>query len=400
MTRKTIYFDNAASTFPKPEAVYAAQDNYFRNAANPGRGAHAMSIGSATAVFEARTAAAELLGIKEAQRLVFTPGCTYSINFALQGFPFQAGDIVLVTALEHNSVMRPLRWLERERGIVVKVLQYAGRNIIDLHNLIQTMLEAHPRLCVFTESSNVTGEILDMKTVAAICGAHKVPLMIDAAQTAGRMTEKVDDLGVSIWCASGHKGLFGAPGVGLLYTAPNIDLNPSIFGGTGSNSEKQEMPDAYPDRLEAGTLPGPAIAALGAGVNYLREVGVANVIRREHELTDRFLSWVHQHSEFVRAAGNRAPGSPGTSLVSFLVRGIGADVVAQALDAEFGIAVRAGLHCSSAAHSAIGTLETGLVRASFGYFNTEEEVDQLCAALESIASRASHLAAEQATNTP
>lgn len=396
MTRKIIYFDNAATTFPKPEAVYVAQDHYFRSAANPGRGAHHMALASAQAIFEARLAAAELIGVREAQRLMFTPGCTYAINFALLGYPFEPGDVVLTTALEHNSVMRPLRWLERERGIVVKVLPYAPKTVIDLHKLIQTMLEAHPKLCVFTQASNLTGEMLDMKTVAAICGAHKVPLMIDAAQSAGRVTDSIDELGISIWCASGHKGLFGAPGVGLLYVAPQIQLKPLVMGGTGSHSNELEMPDSLPDRFEAGTLAGPAIAALGGGVRWLKEVGVHNVIAKEQALTARFLEWA-QRTGTVQVVGARAPsfgpggsivGTGGTSVVSFNVPGVGSDVVAQVLDTEFGIAVRPGLHCNSAGHAALGTTQTGLVRASFGYFNTDQEVDMLCSGLAAIA--ASH----------
>lgn len=344
-----------------------------------------MAIASAATLFETRTAAAELLGIPEAHRLIFTPGCTYAINFALLGFPFQSGDVVLVSALEHNSVMRPLRWLEQQRGIVIRVLPYAAKNVIDLHNLIQTMLETKPRLCVFAHGSNVTGEMIDLKTVAAICGAHKVPLMVDAAQTAGRASEPIGESGISIWCASGHKGLMGAPGVGLLYVAPGIELAPTIFGGTGSRSEQLSMPEAYPDRFEPGTLPGPAIAALGAGVGWLKEVGIEQVSAREHALSNRFLQWAQQ-TGIVQIAGNRQTGS-GIAVVSFAVPGVGSDVVAQSLDSEFCIAVRPGLHCAISAHQSIGTEQTGLVRASFGYFNTEEEVDFLCSALEMIAAR-------------
>jgi cysteine desulfurase / selenocysteine lyase len=389
MTRKTIYFDNAASTFPKPEVVYQAADQYFRNAANPGRGAHSMAMTSATAVFETRNAVADLLGIKDVQRLVFTPGATYSINFALQGFPFKEGDVVLVTALEHNAVMRPLRWLEKTKGIVVKTLPYASKGIIDLHSFIQSMLELHPRLCVFTQGSNVTGEMIDVKAVAAICGAHKVPLMLDAAQTAGFTTERVDELGVSIWCASGHKGLYGAPGVGLLYTAPNVELEPTIFGGTGSRSESEDMPTAFPDRMEAGSLPGPAIAALGAGARWLKDIGIESVRAKEQTLADRFLNWTAQTQGFIPVAGNRASaGALATSTISFSMGDFGADMIAHTLDTEFGIAVRAGLHCAAHAHAALGTLDKGLVRVSFSVFNTEEEVDDLCRALYEIASRA------------
>jgi len=388
MNRKITYFDNAATTFPKPEAVYQAADQYFRLAANPGRGAHSLAMVSAQTVFGTRIAAAELLGIKQAQRLIFTPGATYSINFALQGFRWNSGDVVIVSALEHNAVMRPLRWLEETRGIIVKVLPYAEKGVIDLHSLIKLMLESHPRLCVFSHGSNVTGEMIDIRSISAICGAHKVPLMIDAAQTAGRCTDPVDDLGVSIWCASGHKGLMGSPGVGLLYVAPNIELDPVIFGGTGSNSERIDMPTAFPDRFEPGSLPGPAIAALSAGVGWLKQMTIAKVAAHEHYLAHRFLQWASS-SDIIEIAGNRAALT--TATVAFTVKGVTSDVVAHALDTEYGIAVRAGLHCAATAHTSLGTLETGLVRASFGCFNTEEEVDQLCKALETIASSRQNL---------
>lgn len=388
MTRKTIYFDNAATTFPKPEAVYTAADAYFRGAANPGRGAHSPAMASAGAVFETRVELAQLLGIKDASRLIFTPGCTYSINFALLGMQWNPGDVVLVSALEHNAVMRPLRWLEQTRGIQVRVLPYGAKGIIDLHSLIATMLETHPKLAVFAHGSNVTGELLDTRAVAAICGAHKVPLMLDAAQTAGRTTDSIEELGVAVWCASGHKGLMGAPGVGLLYVSPTIELEPTIFGGTGSRSETTDMPTAFPDRLEPGSMPGPAIAALGAGARWLRETGVANVTAREHALANRFIEYA-QKSEFIYVAGNRmAAPAAATSTVSFVIPGVGADQVAAQLDTEYGIAVRSGLHCAATAHESLGTLESGLVRASFGYFNTEDEVDELCKALLSIAHRA------------
>jgi cysteine desulfurase family protein len=386
MTKRIIYFDNAATTCPKPEAVYAAQDDYSKRAANPGRGAHRLALDSARTVFETRTMLAEFLGTKNADRLIFTPGCTYSINMALQGLSWNEGDTVVVSSMEHNAVMRPLRLLEKTRGVRTIVVPYAKRGIIDMHAFIKTLLDVHPRLCIFSEASNVTGELIDLPAIAAICGAHKVPLMVDAAQTAGRTLSRIDELGISLWCASGHKGLFGLPGVGLLYVAPNVELTPLIVGGTGSRSEDFEMPEAYPDRLEAGTLPGPAIAALGAGVRWLKEHGVKTIAAAEGKLTKRFLDWAAR-TQTVRIFGNRQD-APGTSIVSFDIPGVPGDRVASILDSQYFIAVRTGLHCSPAAHRALGTIETGLVRASFGCFSSAEEVDSLCQALETIRSAA------------
>lgn len=385
MTQPITYFDNAATTFPKPESVYQAADQYLRTCANPGRGTYKTSIQSANTIFETRLAVAQLLGVALPERLVFTPGCTYSINMALKGFPFRKGDVVLISALEHNAVMRPLRQLERKLGINVVKIPYAKRGIVDLHALIKAMLDQKPSLVILSEGSNVTGEMIDLRSVAAICGAHKVPLMVDAAQTVGRIPTNLSELGVSIWCASGHKGLMGPPGVGLLYVAPSIEIDSLIAGGTGSKSDEYDVPTFYPDHLEAGTLAGPAIAGLGAGIAWIAETGMENIRARETVLTQRFLGWALSGGG-IHVYGNRQDGG-GTSVVSFEVDGVSSDQVAQILDDEFGMCVRIGLHCAPAAHEAIGTLEKGLVRASFGYYNTEEEVDQLCHALYSIAQR-------------
>jgi cysteine desulfurase/selenocysteine lyase len=385
MKKRIIYLDNAATTCPKPEEVYRVQDEYSRRCANPGRGAHTLALDSAKTIFQTRTAAAELLGIRQPERLVFTPGCTYSVNTALMGLTWNAGDTVVVSAFEHNAVMRPLARLQRLYGIRVETVPYDKKGVVDMRAFIKILLDNHPRLCVFTEASNVTGEQMDLASIATICSAHKVPLMIDAAQTAGRAPARIDDLGISIWCASGHKGLYGMPGVGLLYVHPAVELQPLVSGGTGSNSSQFEMPSDYPDHLESGTLPGPAIASLGAGIQWLQKQGIKAVADAEDALTQTFLDWA-QRTQSVRVFGNRAEGR-GIPVVSFDMPGVPCDRVAALLDNEFGIAVRSGLHCSPAAHQTLGTLDTGLVRVSFSYFNTPADVQALCAALEAIKSR-------------
>ncbi len=383
MATQVTYLDNAATTYPKPDPVYTAMDSYFRQAANPGRGAHRLAMESARIVYDARLAVAELVGISTPERLVFTPGCTYSINTVLRGTVWDEGDVIITTALEHNSVMRPLRYLEENFGVKVECLQYTPRTIINLRNLVDVALHSKPKLAVFTEASNVTGEVLDLPTVAAVCAANKIPLAIDAAQSAGRSKHRVDIAGITFWCASGHKGLYGAPGVGLLYVAPGYELEPLVSGGTGSSSDQLAMPGAFPDHLEAGTGPGPAIAALGAGCRWLKEIGVKTVSEREDMLVQRFVAWATSCG-FLNVLGDRMSG--GTGVVSFEVAGRASDVVAKDLDEKYGIAVRSGLHCAVSAHESIGTASGGTVRASFGYFNSPEEVDYLCRALSEIAS--------------
>jgi cysteine desulfurase / selenocysteine lyase len=383
MPENIVYLDNAATSYPKPDVVYQAQDAYLRHAANPGRGAHRLSMDCARLVHEARLSLAGLLGISAPERLVFTPGCTASLNMVIKGLQLESGDAVVVSALEHNAVMRPLCQLQESLGVDVVVLPYAGKGIVDLHQLVEALLSVRPRLCVMTAASNVTGEACDLASVAAICAANRVPLLVDGAQAAGRTLGTAAVPGISFWCGAGHKGLLGAPGVGLLYVAEEMDLIPLIAGGTGSLSESLEMPAQYPDRLESGTLPGPAIVGLGAGVDWLASKGVERIVAYERNLTERFLTWARQNA-FVRVFGSRAATS--TAVVAFEMEGITCDRVAGLLDTEFGIAVRSGLHCAAAAHRALGTIDRGLVRVSFGCFNTNEQVDYLCDALSRIAS--------------
>lgn len=377
-----IYLDNAATTFPKPEEVYQAQDAYFRKAANPGRSAHGPAVESARTLFEVRLEAADFLGISDPSRLVFTAGCTASINAALKGLPLSSGDVVLTSALEHNSVMRPLRQLQNSLGIQVKQLPYAEAGIIDPEQLNAALAQFRPRLCVFAEASNVTGEVIDLPSIASACNLQQVPLMIDAAQSAGHVPQRIDELGISLWCASGHKGLLGAPGCGLLYISPRLNIEPLIAGGTGSGSENLEMPAFYPDRLEAGTTAGPAIAALGAGVKWLKVQGIENLEARARNLTERFI----QGSRSV--PGLRLYGSlrsKRTGIAAFALSNVTPDVVADKLDAGFGIAVRAGLHCAAAAHKSLGSLDTGLVRMSVGCFNQDSDIEAIIEALHQIA---------------
>ena len=385
MSEQVVYLDNAATSHPKPDQVYRAAESYMRASANPGRGAHRLALRSAEAIFEARLSLSAFLGIKHPERLVFTGGCTASLNFALKGVGLARGDLVVTSALEHNSVMRPLYQLEKQAGISVHCLPYARPGVVDLNDLKEAVRDLKPRLCVIAEASNVTGELVDLAAVADLCRHYRVPLLVDAAQSAGFTESNIDSLGITIWCASGHKGLMGLPGVGLLYVSPEVELDPLIAGGTGSGSEELAMPEFYPDHLEAGTIAGPAIVGLAAGVEWLKAKSLQSVRAHERALAQRFLDWA-AGVKWLKLYGPESAGAR-TGTVAFQVEQVGADRLADLLDQEHGIAVRSGLHCAANAHRALGTLGSGLVRASFGSFNSTGEVDRLSDALENLVAR-------------
>ncbi len=376
------YFDNASTTYPKPEDVYRAQDVFVRSAANPGRAAHQLAWNSERQIFESRLAIAQFLGIKDARRLIFTGSCTQSLNMALKGLPLKAGNVVLTSALEHNAVMRPLQQLKNACGIDIQQLPYAN-GVISADDLKSALSANKISLCVVSAASNVTGEIVDLAAVSELCAKYKVPLVVDAAQSAGTIEQNIDSMGISIWCASGHKGLMGPAGVGLLYVHPSIELEPLISGGTGSQSEVLEMPDEYPDHLEAGTLPAPAIIGLAAGVKWIADTGLAKIAEHEMALAAKFISWAQKQSHIHIYGPKTTAGR--LAVVSFSVDGMTPDQVADILDNQYGIAVRPGLHCAAATHKSLGTLDSGLTRASFGWFNTESDVEYFCQALSEIA---------------
>ncbi len=298
------------------------------------------------------------------------------------GGELNAGDIVIVSTLEHNSVMRPLEQLRDTLGVTIVGCPVDEK--FEPH--LRALVEKHsPKLVALTWAGNVTGEVLPIPSVADYLEERNIPLLVDAAQTAGKIKpDLTENSGISFYCASGHKGLMGPPGVGLLYVSPKYSLVPLIAGGTGSRSENLDMPTAFPDRLEAGTLPGPAIAALSAGVDWLKKKGPEKILNDELALKDRFLSFAASHGQLT-VYGHK-PGMRSLPTVSFSMAGLSPSSVADELDTEYGIAVRSGLHCSATTHQSLGTVKNGLVRVSFGAFNRPEEVDVLCAALEKIAS--------------
>lgn len=381
-----IYLDNAATSFPKPPQVVEAIVHFLtRIGANAGRSGHRLSVEAGRIVYGTREALAELFHITDPLRIVFGHNVTEMINLVLRGF-LRPGDHVVTSSMEHNSVMRPLRALERE-GVEVSVVPCSPEGLLDPADL-EKALRPNTRLIVLNHASNVTGTILPVKEAGRIARRHGIFLLVDAAQTAGVYPIDAEADGIDFLAFTGHKGLLGPTGTGGLYIGPRVpldELRPLKRGGTGSRSEQEEQPDFLPDKYESGTQNAAGLAGLGAGVRFILEKGVEEIRRHELELTALLLEGLSSIKK-VRLYGP-ADLSLRIGIVSFNIEGMEPSDVALALDEEFGIMCRPGLHCAPAAHKTIGTFPRGTVRFSVGVFNTKEEMEKAIEAVKKLARR-------------
>jgi len=379
-----IYLDNAATSFPKPPQVVEAIVHFLTEiGANAGRSGHRLSIEAGRIVYETREALAELFNISDPLRIVFGHNVTEMINLVLTGF-LRPGDHVVTSSMEHNSVMRPLRALERE-GVEVSVVQCSREGFLDPADL-EKALRPNTRLIVLNHASNVTGTILPVKEAGWIARQRGIFLLVDAAQTAGAYPIDAEADGIDFLAFTGHKGLFGPTGTGGLYIGPRVpleELKPLKRGGTGSRSELEEQPDFLPDKYESGTQNAAGLAGLKAGVRFILEKGVEEIRRHELELTALLLEGLSS-IERVKLYGP-ADLSMRVGIISFNIEGMEPSDVALALDVEFGIMCRPGLHCAPSAHRTIGTFPKGTVRFSVGFFNTKEDVEKAIEAVKKLA---------------
>jgi cysteine desulfurase / selenocysteine lyase len=381
--KNIIYFDNAATSRPKPEEVPAAMIRYLCGiGGSPGRSGHRLSIEAGRIVLETREALAELFGVADSFRIVFTKNATEALNIALHGL-LKAGDHVITSSVEHNSVMRPLRSLEKE-GVGLSVLPCSVRGELDPET-IRSAVRRNTKAVVLTHAANVTGTLLPVVEAGRIAHEHGIILIVDAAQSAGAVPIHVNDMGIDLMAFTGHKSLFGPPGTGGLYIREGLEayIPPLMAGGTGSRSEFEEQPDFLPDKYEAGTLNTVGLAGLGAGVAWILARGIKAIRAHEEALTGRFLNGLKEISG-VTLYGPDDPLNR-TALVSFNIRGLMPSEVALELDERFSILSRPGLHCAPAAHRTIGTFPQGTVRFGFNFFNTEEEIDHALDALRKLA---------------
>ena len=375
-----IYLDNAATTFPKPEQVYRAVDRTLREiGTGSGRGGYARGIEATRLVFEARETLARFFGIADSARLVFTHSATESLNLAIGGL-LRAGDHVVTTSMEHNSLVRPL-YRAAQMGIEVTWVEGDRNGLVDSRR-IGAAIRPNTRLVALSHCSNVTGTIQPIEEIASLARKSGALLLLDAAQSAGVFRIDVRGMMIDLLAAPGHKGLFGPQGTGLLYIADGVELTPLLVGGTGGQSAGPDQPAAMPERFESGTLNTPGIAGLKAGVEFLLESDLAALRRKEIELV-RFLLEGLRSIPGVTVHGPRS-AEERCGLVSFTVAGFDPSRVGFHLDRDYALCVRVGLHCAFSAHKTIGTYPEGTVRVSPGYFNTDGDIEAFLKALRSI----------------
>lgn len=377
-----IYLDNAATTMHKPQTVIDAVTQAMCSLGNAGRGATSGALDAARTIHGCRTKLARFLGCPRADHVCFTPNSTAALNTVINGV-VRPGDRVVTTVLEHNSVLRPLNRLAVEQGVTVEYAGCDANGVLDYDELEQ-LVTPGTRAVVVTHASNVTGNSVDVARVAAVAHAAGALVIVDASQSAGTAKIDMDTMGLDVVCFTGHKGLMGPQGTGGLAVAEGIDVAPWAMGGTGVRSFDALQPLEWPTRLEAGTLNGHGIAGLSAGLDFIEaQGGVEAIAACERSLADRFHAGVREISGIKLYGAFDQPAR--SAIVSLNVGDIDSAEISDALMQGWGIATRPGAHCAPLMHRALGTERQGVVRFSFGYFNTDEEVDTAIDALRDLA---------------
>ena len=381
-----IYLDNAATSWPKPPEVIDSMQSFLAKAGNPGRAAHKLSVDAARVVYDTRESVANLFNVLNPLRIIFTLNATHALNLAIQGL-LKPGDQALVTGVEHNSVMRPLRHLEKS-GIGVNVARCSNDGRVDLNYLADDVARIKPKLIAVNHASNVTGTLQDIKAISKIAHINGALLLVDAAQTAGVIPIDIQEMGIDLLAFSGHKGLLGTTGTGGLVINNSIDtsmMEPIVFGGTGSRSEHEIQPEYLPDKFESGTPNSIGLAGLGAGIKYIMQMGIGQIRNHDIMLTKMLIDGLSSING-IHIYGTKDP-SISTSVLSFTIENMSVSDIGMQLEEDFGILTRVGLHCAPAAHKTIGTFPHGTVRLSPGIFTTKEDITNTILAIERISSK-------------
>ena len=375
-----IYFDNAATTLQKPACVTRAVLEAMTSFGNPGRGVHEPAMAASRAIYDARCALARLFHGENPARIAFTANATQALNTAIKGI-LNPGDHVVTTAMEHNSVLRPLYELE-EKGVELTILPADKQGRV-AYEAFESAIRGNTRAIVCTHGSNLTGNLVDVGKIGAIAKASGLLLVVDASQTAGVIPIDVGEMNIDILCFTGHKGLLGPQGTGGLYVREGVEVRPLLTGGSGVQSHSKTHPAQMPTALEAGTLNAHGLAGLNAGVRYLLEVGIDTIRQKELDLMWTFYESVKTipgitvYGDF--SSRERCP------IVSLNVRDYDSSQVGDVLFSEFGIATRPGAHCAPLMPEALGTGNRGAVRFSFSQDNTMEEINFAISALQEVA---------------
>lgn len=368
-----IYLDNAATSGKKPKTVIDAVLNGLKYySANPGRSGYKTSIDTSLAVYKVREKLFNFLGAKGPENVCFTANCTHSINFVLNGV-LNGGDHVIVSSLEHNAVMRPLHYLRDKKGITFDIatvdLAEPSKTVENFKNLIKS----NTKMIFTTHGSNVTGTIIPIEKIGALCKEKGILFGVDAAQTAGVLNINMEKMNIDYLCVAAHKGLYAPMGSGVLIANKPIE-NITVAGGTGSNSKEMKQPELFPERIESGTLNVPTILGIGAGVDFVKNTGVDNIYKKELGHTQYLYGLLEKigcrlYTPFPRK-------DLYLPVLSFNLKDENSLAVGEYLGKN-GIAVRSGLHCAPYAHNFIGTRQVGTVRVSSGLFNTKNDFDSI-----------------------
>lgn len=376
-----IYLDNAATSYPKPDNVYVEMARCMKEyCANPGRGGHYMSIASINAVSKARENVSRFFNISDPMQLCFTKNATEALNIAIRG-SLKAGDHVVTTSMEHNSVIRPLKTLEKNEGVEIAIVRANSFGEIDPED-IRRSIKRNTKLIVCTISSNVNGAIMPVKEIGRTARNYGIAFLVDGAQGAGSVKIDVEDMCIDMLAFPGHKGLLGPQGTGGLYIRSDLKINPLMQGGTGSNSENLYQPEIMPDLLESGTLNTPGIVGLNAGIEFINAFGLNNLILYKNMLLERLIQGIEEIKGIKMYNSHSASFNSG--IVAVNVKDADSTEISYALDRNYKIATRAGLHCAPLAHETLGTMKRGIVRFSIGCFNSVDEIDIALNALREI----------------
>ena len=378
-----IYFDNGATTFPKPQSVINSVNQVLRfYGANPGRSGHNMSIKASEIMYQCRENAAKLFGADNPENIVFTHNCTTALNTVIKGL-LKKGDHVVISSLEHNAVLRPVENL-KSVGVEYSIADVVENDDEATINNFRNALKSNTRLVVCSHASNVFGIKLPVERIAAMCRIYNIPCCVDAAQTAGTTPINLKDSCIDFLCTAGHKGLYGPMGTGLMVINSKLHPKSLIQGGTGSMSSSREQPDILPDRFESGTPNLPGIAGLNEGIKFIISSGLGNIANKEMKMAQRLYDGLSKNRNIILYTARPEQDSH-TPVISFNVNGHDSEEIASILNDRFNIAVRAGLHCAPLAHEFYHTQDTGTVRAVMSYYTNYKQIDYFVNSINKIA---------------
>ncbi len=377
-----IYFDNGATTFPKPQSVVKAVNHTLQyTSANPGRSGHDMSISASEIMYRCRENAAKLFDMESPENIIFTLNCTSALNIVIKGV-LKKGDHAVISSLEHNAVVRPLEFLKKY-GVECSVAEYSPYDDEKTINNFRNAIKSNTKLVICTHASNVFGVKLPVERIAALCRINGILFCVDAAQTAGVVPISLKDSCIDFLCTAGHKGLYGPMGTGLLIINCNTIPESLIQGGTGSDSSNKHQPEILPDKYESGTPNLSGIAGLSEGIKFVMK-NTTDLIEQKEMYLAQLMYDKLSRIDGVKLYTQRPQISYSVPVISFNIDGLDSEETASILNSKYKIAVRAGLHCAPMAHEFFNTQESGTVRAVISMFNTKEQVFYFIKAVSNI----------------